>query len=162
MSTTVTPFRLALVWLAIISYLVLITGLGLSGTTYTVAKGLTQAPIPVNSCSSKTILFVGGSRPLPLHDQPLAAYLTTLGHTVIVLAAHEVKMPDVKNKDLVIISESVESEDIKKNLRHVDVPIYIVFKTNDIFLFAIKIHFSVLGLRRLETTRVVYIRSYYP
>jgi hypothetical protein len=108
---------------AIISYLGLKTGLGLSGTTYTVAKGLTQAPMPVNSCGSVTILFVGGSRSLPLHDQPLAAYLTTLGHTVIVLTAREVKMPDVKDKDLVIISESVESEDIKNNLRHVDVPL---------------------------------------
>jgi uncharacterized repeat protein (TIGR01451 family) len=123
MSTTVAPYRVLLAWLTVIGCLALSTGWLLPRTTYTVAKGLTQAPTSIDLCSNKTILFVGGSRPLPLSDQPLAAYLTTLGHTVIVLAAHEVKMPDVKDKDLVIISESVEPEEIKNNLDHVDAPL---------------------------------------
>jgi uncharacterized repeat protein (TIGR01451 family) len=123
MSNSATPYRLPFGWLTAIGFLVLITGWLLPLNTYTSAKGFLQGTIPDDPCVNKTILFVGASRPLPVRDQPLAAYLSTLGHTVLVRTAREVRATDASGMDLVLISESSESVDVKNKLRDVAVPL---------------------------------------
>jgi|GEM_PF-3243565 len=123
MSNTAVPYRMPFGWLTAISFLVLLTGWLLPLNNFTSAKGFVQGTIPNEQCSNKTVLFVGSSRPLPVRDQPLAAYLSTLGHTVVVRTAREVKAADANGKNLVLISESVESADVKNKLRDVAVPL---------------------------------------
>jgi len=123
MPNTAAPHRLPFGWLIALGCLVLITGWLLPLPSDPTAKGFTQGTIPTEQCSNKTILFVGGSRPLPVRDQPLAAYLSALGHTVVVRNAREVRAADANGKDLVIISESSESVDVKNKLRDVAVPL---------------------------------------
>ena len=123
MSNIAAPSRLPFGWLTAISFLVLITGWLLPLNNFTAAKGFVQGTIPNEQCSNKIILFVGSSRPLPVRDQPLAAYLSALGHTIVVRNAREVRAADANGKDLVLISESSESVDVKNKLRDVPVPL---------------------------------------
>jgi len=74
-------------------------------------------------CFAKKVLFIGGSRPLPAQDEILRFYLLALGQQVIVRSGDEVSSTDAKGKALIIISESVESSDIKKKFRESDLPI---------------------------------------
>ncbi len=123
MFNTAAPHRLPFGWLAAIGCFVLITGWLLPIIPSSGAKGFARGNMPNAQCSNKTILFVGASRPLPVRDQPLAAYLSALGHTIIVRNGREVKAVDANGKHLVIISESVESVDVKAKLRVVAVPL---------------------------------------
>jgi hypothetical protein len=75
------------------------------------------------SCSAKKILFVGSTTPLEARDEPLRIYLFALGNEVTVRSAASVQAADANGKDLVIISESVESAQVNTKLRAVTVPI---------------------------------------
>ncbi|HRW11432.1 MAG TPA: hypothetical protein P5121_40315 [Caldilineaceae bacterium] len=85
----------------------------------------TAAPTAAETlCENKTILFVGASRPLPTMDEPLRLYLLAFGFQVIVRSDDEVQLADAEGKDLIIISESIESD--KLNTLFVAVPIPIL------------------------------------
>ncbi|MCE7982699.1 MAG: hypothetical protein DYG89_16060 [Caldilinea sp. CFX5] len=75
------------------------------------------------SCSAKKILFVGSTAPLEIRDEPLRIYLFALGNEVTVRSAAAVQAADANGKDLIIISESVESVQVNTKLRDVAVPI---------------------------------------
>lgn len=75
------------------------------------------------SCSPKKILFVGSTAPLEARDEPLRIYLFALGNEVTVRSAAAVQAADAAGKDLIIISESVESVQVNTKLRDVTVPI---------------------------------------
>ncbi|MCA9921925.1 MAG: hypothetical protein KC421_06130 [Anaerolineales bacterium] len=69
------------------------------------------------SCNGKIILFVGRSDPLLAVDQTLADYLTGLGHTVVVRSERDATAADAVGKDLIIVSDSVNSRRIGTKFR---------------------------------------------
>ncbi len=75
------------------------------------------------SCSAKKILFVGSTASLEIRDEPLRIYLFALGNEVTVRSAAAVQAADANGKDLIIISESVESVQVNTKLRDVAVPV---------------------------------------
>lgn len=75
------------------------------------------------SCSAKKILIVGSTAPLEARDEPLRIYLFALGNEVTVRSAAAVQPADATGKDLIIISESVESAQVNTKLRDVAVPV---------------------------------------
>ncbi len=93
------------------------------GTLWPQATPATARPAAQGRCFLKTILFVSGSRPLPARDEPLRLYLSLLGNIVVVRNGNEVQAADAIGKDLVIISESVESVEVNTKLRNIPVPI---------------------------------------
>lgn len=102
--------------------------LGLSSFLLLLGTTLISAPLPsavalAQSCSAKKILFVGSTAPLEARDEPLRVYLFALGNEVTVRSAVAVQAADANGKDLIVISESVESVQVNTKLRDVPVPV---------------------------------------
>ena len=103
--------------LGLIGLIVMLLGAAVIGATFQPLGSHAQ------SCSAKKILFVGSTTPLEARDEPLRIYLFALGNEVTVRSAAAVQAADANGKDLVIISESVESAQVNTKLRAVTVPI---------------------------------------
>ena len=103
--------------LGLVGLLVTLLGATVIGATFQPLGSHAQ------SCSAKKILFVGSTTPLEARDEPLRIYLFALGNEVTVRSAAAVQAADANGKDLVIISESVESAQVNTKLRAVTVPI---------------------------------------
>lgn len=103
--------------LGLVGLLVTLLGATVIGATFQPQRSQAQ------SCSAKKILFVGSTAPLEARDEPLRIYLFALGNEVTVRSAAAVQAADANGKDLVIISESVESAQVNTKLRAVTVPI---------------------------------------
>jgi hypothetical protein len=88
-----------------------------------VGAAFQPAVLRAQSCSAKKILFVGSAASLEVRDEPLRIYLFALGNEVTVRSAAAVQAADANGKDLIIISESVESVQVNTKLRNVAVPI---------------------------------------
>lgn len=80
-------------------------------------------PNAMVACRGFRILFVGGSNPLSEQDAQLIADLTIFEHTITVRSDAGVTIFDAIGKDLIIISESVESDEISTLFRYVPIPI---------------------------------------
>ena len=88
----------------------------------------TNTPIPTEtavpgSCSANIILFVGRTNPLPADDQALVDQLISLGYSVPVLDERSISSADADGKDLVIISDSVNSRRVNTIFRDVTTPV---------------------------------------
>ncbi|MCP5095663.1 MAG: hypothetical protein GY943_08940 [Chloroflexi bacterium] len=97
----------------------------------TVPPTATNTPAPTatatvtavpGSCTAHTILFVGRSNPLQSVDQTLADYLIAQGHIVVVQDERNVTAADAVGKNLVIVSDSVNSRRIGTKLTDITVP----------------------------------------
>lgn len=88
----------------------------------TVTPTATVTSIP-GACTGKTILFVGRFSTLGSDDQALVDYLTTLDHSIVVLGERDATGGDAVGKDLVIISDSVNSRRVGTTFRDVTVPV---------------------------------------
>ncbi len=95
----------------------------------TVPPTATNTPLPPTetavpgTCSGNTILFVGRSNPLPSDDQSLVDHLVGLGHSVVVLDERSISTADADGKDLILISDSVNSRRISTIFRDVSTPV---------------------------------------
>lgn len=85
--------------------------------------GLRPPLLRAQSCTGKNILFVASSPLLQGRDEPLRIYLFALGHRVIVRSGSDVQTTDAAGKDLIIVSESVESITVHSKFRDVAIPL---------------------------------------
>jgi lysophospholipase L1-like esterase len=81
----------------------------------------TETAVP-GTCTGNTILFVGRTNPLQVVDQGLVNYLTAQGHTVIIRDERSVTSADSNEKNLVIVSDSVNSRRIGSLFTNSTVP----------------------------------------
>jgi hypothetical protein len=107
----------------------LLSGLILLASLLMLSAGWFRLPpvraqaVPPPVCPPRTILFVAATQPLPPEDQPLADYLSVLGHQLVIRTARNVQASDAVGKELVIISESSLSTEINARLSAIAVPI---------------------------------------
>lgn len=79
--------------------------------------------LQAQSCTDQKILFVASSTALEVRDELLVVYLGALGHQVTVRSGAALQTADANDKDLLIVSESVESVEVERKLRTVAVPL---------------------------------------
>ena len=75
------------------------------------------------ACGQQTVLFVGSTNPLIDRDQILVNRLNTAGYSSVVLSQSQARTIDANGKDLVIISDSVDSTTVGTKFRSVTVPV---------------------------------------
>ncbi|MCB0167915.1 MAG: hypothetical protein KDI79_27050 [Anaerolineae bacterium] len=86
----------------------------------------TPIPLPTNvaiSCENPTILFIGETRPLPARDQAIADHLSSLGYSLTVRHQTETKTSDANGQDLILISDSINSQNVSTKFRDVTAPV---------------------------------------
>ncbi|MEZ4732693.1 MAG: DUF11 domain-containing protein [Caldilineaceae bacterium] len=88
------------------------------------SMGLRPPALLAQSCTAQNILFVASSSTtLEPRDEPLVVYLRALGHQVTIRSGAALQTADADGKDLLIVSESVESVEVERKLRTVAVPL---------------------------------------
>ncbi|MBK8905312.1 MAG: hypothetical protein IPM53_29285 [Anaerolineaceae bacterium] len=78
-----------------------------------------------STCSAATILFVGDSQTLSVPDQALVDRLVAQGHEVIIRGQNEVVSGDAVGKDLIMISDSINSRNVGSTFTDTAVPVII-------------------------------------
>ena len=75
------------------------------------------------TCGQQSVLFVGSTNPLNAADDALADHLTAAGYAVQSVSQTEAQTISALGKDLVIISDSVDSGNVNTKFRDVMIPV---------------------------------------